>query len=520
MSAKPHLRLKLPAPAADVVNVEVLGAHDAASATLPAMRGWAPMLASADADTLHERDTVVARSRDVTRNNPAMAGFARTFSDNVLGHVLRLQPQPDWRALGRTEEWARDWATQARARFRSWAETTACDVRRQRNLLQLTDQALLSTVAAGDAPCVVRWRPRPWTPWRTCLQLIDSDRLSTPFAQMTNPRIRGGIEFDASGAPLWYHFRDKHPGDFLLHQPMAGLGANQWRRVPAFRAAGRRGVILLSNANRIEQSRGMPAATAVMNELRMAGVYTRTELETAAASSLIAGFLESALDQETLGTLFGADPAAADGFWKETLRQYHGRIQSGALIPVPLGAKVTPFVPQRGSGFKDFMEYLWRYVAAGLNVPYELLVKDFSKTNYSSARAAMNEAWRFTEGRRAWLKSDWLNPIYELWLEEDVNGGGIEAPDFYQNRYAWSRCDWLLAGRGYVDPDKERKAEIAGVANMHTTLEDVLAARGIDYDDHMSRVRRERADMETLGFDPVQALSVTPPAAPQEEIPA
>jgi len=81
-----------------------------------------------------------------------------------------------------------------------------------------------------------------------------------------------------------------------------------------------------------------------------------------------------------------------------------------------------------------------RNIAAGLNIPYELLAMDFSRTNYSSARAALLEAWRYFQGRRRWLQDYWLTPIYELWLEEAVNAGVVAAPDYYANRYAYRRC--------------------------------------------------------------------------------
>ena len=35
--------------------------------------------------------------------------------------------------------------------------------------------------------------------------------------------------------------------------------------------------------------------------------------------------------------------------------------------------------------------------------------------------SALNEAWRFFRGRRKWLASHWLNPVYHLFLEELVS---------------------------------------------------------------------------------------------------
>ena len=57
------------------------------------------------------------------------------------------------------------------------------------------------------------------------------------------------------------------------------------------------------------------------------------------------------------------------------------------------------------------LENVLRHIGTGLNIPLELLMKDFSKTNYSSARAALIEAWRFFNGRRSWIINYWANDL-------------------------------------------------------------------------------------------------------------
>ncbi|HER27020.1 MAG TPA: phage portal protein, partial [Rhodospirillales bacterium] len=69
------------------------------------------------------------------------------------------------------------------------------------------------------------------------------------------------------------------------------------------------------------------------------------------------------------------------------------RIEGGAVMPLYPGDKMSSFSPNRPSDkFAPFVDAMNRHVAASLNMPYELLLKDFSKTNYSSARAALLEA--------------------------------------------------------------------------------------------------------------------------------
>ena len=123
-----------------------------------------------------------------------------------------------------------------------------------------------------------------------------------------------------------------------------------------------------------------------------------------------------------------------------------------------------------------------RHIGTGLNIPLELLMKDFSKTNYSSARASLIEAWRFFNGRRSWIINYWAKPVFELWLEECVNKGLIEAPNFYENKAAWCRCKWIGPGRGWVDPVKEAQASQIRMETGLSTLEDECASQGLDWE--------------------------------------
>ena len=44
--------------------------------------------------------------------------------------------------------------------------------------------------------------------------------------------------------------------------------------------------------------------------------------------------------------------------------------------------------------FEQFCRFVLRSMAASVDMPYEVIAKDFSQTNYSTARAAMLEAWK------------------------------------------------------------------------------------------------------------------------------
>ena len=468
-----------------------MSAYQGASHTDLALRDWQPFAGSADADLLPELPTLTSRSRDLARNDGLMAGGIQTHRDNIVGAVLRLSAIPDYRLLGWAPEKAREWGNKVEAHFRSWAETTDCDAARTLDLLGLTVLALGGEMVNGDAVAIPKWLPRPDSPWSTRISVIESDRLETPPHMMGAARIRNGVEFDREGAPVAYHFRGAHPGDALHLRGDEAQDLHRWERVPAFTPWGRRRVVHLHAKERTGQSRGKPIVSAVMREFHMAGRYAQNELQASLANSLVAAFLESDLDQESASALFGEDPRES---WGKSVKQAQsiGKLQGAAVIPLPVGAKMTSFTPGRPNvAFEAFMLAVERRIAAGMNLPYELFAKDFSRVNYSSARAALLEAWRYFHGRRRWLATTWLKPIYELWLEEAVNAGVIEAPDFYANRYAYTRCRFVFGGKGWVDPVKEITAAKLRLEIGVSTLEQECAEQGLDWEEVMHQQRLE-----------------------------
>jgi lambda family phage portal protein len=152
-------------------------------------------------------------------------------------------------------------------------------------------------------------------------------------------------------------------------------------------------------------------------------------------------------------------------------------------------------------------------------MPYELLMKDFSKTNYSSARAALLEAWRYFNARREWFATYWANPVYELWLEEAVARGEVEAPDFYENQAAYSACKWIGSGRGWVDPMKEAQASGERIRNNVSTLEREAAEQGLDWEEVLEQRAREEEFAKSLGLPGAAAAAPAPGPGPANDNP-
>ncbi len=479
-------------------------AYTAGSRSHPDLWRWQPFPGSADSDLLPDLPTIRSRSRDLARNDGVAEGAVQTQTDNIVGTGLRLCATPDYKLLGRDKAWAEEWSNGVEALWRTWWGTRDCDAARSLTGDGLTTQVFRSAFLNGEALALPLWidDPRPKA-FRTRLQMIEPDRLSNPNFEPNTSVLRGGIEIDAYGAPVAYHIRKAHPGDSYM---MAGFDLFVWDRIPAETDWGRLRVIHAHDRERTAQSRGKPSLASSMRKFKVLGDLTGAELKATLVNAMVAMVTESSMGEEALVELLSANTEALSQYQRGLSERKRSAINfpegGGMVVPLALGEKFSSFSPARPSNnFEAFVTMLFRHIAAGLNMPYELLLKDFSKTNYSSARAALNEAWRFFKGRRAWLGTYWLQPVYELWLEDAISKELIDAPDFYDNRAAYARCRWIGPGRGYIDPLKEAQASRERIDSLTSTHEQECAEQGLDWEEVFEQRAAEQARMKELGLE-------------------
>jgi len=479
--------------------------HYAASREARELKTWNPWLASPDADLWGELDTLVARQRDIVRNHGLASGAIQTLVDNVIGTGFMLAPKPNCYVLGWTREAGREWARGVAAQFRTWAGTRECDVAGEMNFASLTALVFRTGLMHGEALALPYYFARPGESWRTRLQLVDPDRLGTPGDKTVDPNVRMGIEVDAYGAPVAYYIAKRHPVDVGYRV----LGPNDYERIPARTEFGRRRVLHIHDRERTGQTRGKPIMSSVLPRFRMLSDYQRNEMKSAIVNSMIAAFVESPIGAEQLLEVFGG-PAGdrVSGFTKYTGERaaWESKLDGGAVIPLFPGDKVTSFTPSRPNDiFGSFIETIAREIGVATGLPYELIMKDFSKTSYASVRAALMEAWRFFASRRKWITDNWLQPVYELWLEEAVNRGVVAAPGFYAQRAAYCESRWIGSAKGYVDPVREAQAAEDRMRIGVSTLEREAAEQGSDWEEILEQRAIELQRMRDLDI-PLSAV--------------
>lgn len=497
------------------------GAYDGAARFDKQIATWSPPLQSADADILPEKYALDARARDVARNDAYVQGGAMVHKDSIVGGMFMVNSKPRYKLLGMDETWAEEFQEEVEALFTLWAESPMnwVDAARQNDFTSMVRLMVGVYVFGGEALATVEWVTQKDREFKTAIQIVDADRLSTPYEQDNNPRVRGGILHDSFGAPQVAYIRVKHPHDYR------GLitGSDMfWKPVRFAKPWGRQQVIYIREQNRAAQTRAVADIAAGLREIAITRKFRDVTLQNAVVNAMYAATIESELPSEIAYQQIGGGNKNPITDYASTflsaVSEYVGSSKNmqidGAKIPHLFPGTKLNLHPARATGGigQDFEHSLLRYIATALGISYEELSKDYTKTNYSSARAALNQTWKFMQSRKRIVADRFANTVFRLWLEEAVNNNRLstfpaaKAAMLYTNGHlnlmfdALARAVWIGAARGQIDELKETQAAVLRIKYGLSTHEDELSKLGKDWRQVFAQLQREKTELEARGI--------------------
>lgn len=464
-----------------------------ASHSKKSMFGWLYGGGSAKEDIHDNLKTLRQRSRDLYCGVPLATGAIKTCRTNVVGSGLKLKSQVDYELLGIKEEKASKLESKIEREFKLWADSPACDLERLDNFYELQQLAFLNWLMSGDVIATLPVTKRINMPYNLRIKLIEADRLSTPPSKNTyDSKITGGVEVNKAGEVIAYHISTHHPLSLEGHK-------NEWTRIEAYgRKTGRRNVLHIMNRERIGQRRGIPFLSPVIEALKQLGRYTDAELVAAVVNGMFTVFIEKEdiNDESPVGELI-PEEQQIDPNNDDTLE-----LAPGAILDLNSGEKVKEVNPGRpNTAFDGFVVAICRQIGSGLEIPYELLVKNFN-ASYSASRGALLEAWKMFRMYRTWLANDFCQPIYEEWLAEAVAIGRISAPGFFSDpiiRKAYCGAEWNGPAQGLLNPVQEVTAAEKRVQNGFSTRDrETTELTGGDYYKNVKQLKREEKLMNEV----------------------
>ncbi len=462
-----------------------------------ALRGFTSESGSVREDIDLNNQTLRERARMLYMAAPIAGSAIKTPRTNAIGLGLRMNPKIDREFLHMSSKEAENWEKMAKAEFALWAEDkTACDATGVNNFYAIQQLAFISWFMSGDVFVLKKQRePTKWHPYSLRLHVIEADRCATPestglfnIMQVEYGRnmIYDGVEVDRDGMVVAYHFRNRHPHEVTLKE-------TKYTRVPAYgEKTGMPNVLHIMNTERPEQYRGVTYLAQIIEPILQTRRYTESELTAALVESFFTAFIKTnagtqELPIEEVGTEGEDQQASYDP------NEYE--MGPGNVIALNPGEDVEFGDPHRpASGFASFLKELCTQMGAALEIPRDILMKEYN-SSYSASRGALLEAWKAFRMYRGWFVDDFCRPVYGMWMAEAVARGRISAPGFFSSplvRNAWLGCEWIGPTQGQLDPVKEVTAEIMSVsAGFSTHADSSIRVNGSDWNHNMDQIQRE-----------------------------
>lgn len=457
---------------------------------------WMTSNRSPDAELMGGANIIRAKARDLVRNNAYARGIINALIRNVVGCgiVPQARVQND---AGEPVEAIND---QCDTLFDRWAKVA--DAGGRLTFWEIQRLAYREVIEAGE--CLIHFttieddRSRPVS---LALELIDADRLAEDYLALRRVgiedghEIRRGVEVDSLGRAVAYWLYPGHPAD------IASAFVTPIRR-PASE------FLHLYKLDRIGQTRGISLFAPLISWLKNLGYYVDNELQASAVASCFTAVIKT-IDGPASGGLLAADETSNT----DSDANRFEYMQPGLVARMLPGESLETCDPTRPNASADaWINLMLRSMAVGAGLSYERMAKDYSKTNYSSARASDLEDRREFRADQMWLSDHLVGPVWQRFIETAVLEEKLPIPasELITSYDRYSACAYQAPGWEWVDPVKEAESSQMALDSNLTTLADELGMRGRDLLDTLKQRKREKDLIEELGLTPEP---IEPPGA-------
>lgn len=467
------------------------------------MSGWRPALRETADDVSNAWNDATARATDLVHNSGWISGMFDQAVANTVGSGLRLRCMPENEILGMDETTAQKWRKKVEARFELWANNPVeCDIEGRRTFAQMQDAAFRSWLVTGESLAEIVYRRRFGSRYGTKVRLHSPHRLSNTTDYYN--RVVSGVKMDADNFPIGYVAKRKDPllGEYdVTVQARDSLGRPKVVHVFVGMPGQVRGITPLVPALKVARQFDQLADATLMSEL-IRSVFAAVITSDTPTDDIIGGLMSASEQAKLAGQ--GISPFEA---WFEAQSGWY----DANSIDVGIGGRLAHIFPGQkidfhtanspGTAYKEFSNHLLRELARCLGLTYESATGDYSGATYSSVRMGVNENFPITQSRRKFVVSPFCQPLYEAWLEEEIELGAIEFPggiaNFLANRSAACRAEWRGAPKPAADELKTAKAHEV-YRNMGVLTDEAIANDlGHDIEDVYAQRAREKALRET-----------------------
>jgi lambda family phage portal protein len=425
--------------------------------------------------------------------------IAQTVLNNhikwVIGAGLKLQSEPQKDILKQEgiSINAQEFSKAVEGRFRMYCKSRMSDYADMRNLNWIESEAYKNSIIGGDVLVILRYVEDT-----VKVELIDGQHIQTPMygsdyfpLEQNGTRIVNGIEINDRKQHVAYYVRKDYRTMEYERVPARGTDSDA---LMAFMVYG--------STFRLDNYRGLPILSVMFETAKKLERYKEAVVGSAEERQKIAYFIkheifstgEDPLYRSTLrarevtnGLKDGFVPR--DDFGNELADKV--AVSTGKqTINMPLGSSLEQLESKNELYFKEFYETNIMLFCAAAGIPYEVAMSRYD-SNYSASRGAIKD-WehKLTVGR-ANFSLQFMQPIYDFWLEVQILQGKIKAPGYMKARIkndrmaleAFRNARFVGPAVPHIDPVKEVEAErlklgTAGAAIPLTTTEQAMETLG------------------------------------------
>jgi lambda family phage portal protein len=459
-----------------------------AASTGRRLRMWRAPLSGPNSAVARDRQTILARSRSQSRNDPwAGTALDRSLSNGIgTGILAKMVNGTDAEKAAVKKLW------------NSWCKV--CDADGMLDYYGQQGLAWLEWREAGEM--FARLRPRRPTdelPVPLQVQLLESEQCPSDLNTIASNGnvVRAGIEFNGIGRRTAYWFYREHPGDAAF---FSIANASELVRVPADQ------VVHLYRPWRIGQQRGIPDHVSAMVRMFNLDNLDDAVLERQKIANLFAGFYKKTIDPENPDSMIDEMTRSASSDEQETDFDDTplAGLEPGTMQDLPPGVEpVFSQPPAPGTEYGEFMRGGLMAIAARYGVPYEVLTGDLRGVSDRALKLILNEFRRLLE----MLQWQYFIPMFcqrirEAFFDSAYVAGVLQLADYETRREEYVETLWVPQGWPYSHPVQDVKADIEAISAGLTSRTKVALGAGEDAEEieDEQAADNERADAKGLVF--------------------
>lgn len=435
-------------------------------------------------------DALRAWARALVRDNAYAWGVVDTIVSSVIGCGISAQSQvetPEGTDIEDINE-RRD------SVWQEWCDV--CDVNGRLNFAEIQQLAQREIVEAGEVLIHLVNTPAKkyrgiYRPVPFAIELIEADRLATEkdtykIRDNGANRIVRGVELDDLGKPVAYWIYPEHP-----NSPYAG-GRTNPERYDA------KDILHLYRIDRIGQSRGASWFAPVMSWLRDLGVYVDNEIQASAVAACF-GVAVTTTGRAGSGLMPSTDSESTD----DNGNQFE-YLEPAMVVRLNPGESVESINPGRpNSASEPWINLMLRGIAVGTGLSYEIVARDYSKTNYSSSRTSQLEDRRRFRRWQQYMVGHMCHPVWDRFNEQAATAGVDGFPSMTEllaDRRKVTAVEWQTPAWEWVDPQSEQTASDAALTSFQSTYQHELGQRGKNWRNVFYQRAKEEKLKRQLGL--------------------